>query len=368
MYKPIKNQGGFSLVEILVALVIGMFSTLAIFQTLALFESQRRTTGAAVDMQQTGLSALHTLEQDIRLGGFGLIDNGAMPCSTINASFQSTPIQIVDGGSGSDQLITTRLDSDTGGFATGGGRAQVLIPTTTTSITVDTGKALKPNEYILIAQAGACSLFKIASTYVTGTTPVAVVAQSNVAGSAGTVTIPSPIANATIIDLGLTMPFVTSTYSVSADGNLVQSDNGATTPTPLAANIVSIKAQYGVAPAGSQTINCWTEANSSGATCAPGNWSTLTPVTAARIKAIRIAVVARSALKEKPKSGTTCDATPGAPTADTAGTVSAWPSAGLPAGSSPPPDLSAIDSWPSCYRYRVYQTIVPLRNVIWGNL
>ena len=109
-------QGGFSLVEILVGLVIGMLAMLAIFQTLALFESQRRTTGEGAQMQQNGLAALYMLEQDIRLGGFGLIDNGSMPCFNINAYgspqsiFQSIPVRIQDGGTGSDTLITARFD------------------------------------------------------------------------------------------------------------------------------------------------------------------------------------------------------------------------------------------------------------------
>ncbi|HQT27133.1 MAG TPA: prepilin-type N-terminal cleavage/methylation domain-containing protein, partial [Burkholderiales bacterium] len=80
-----KGQKGFSIVEILVGLVIGMLALLAIFQTLALFENQRRTTSSGANMQQNGLSALYTLEQDIRLGGYGLIDNGSMPCFDINA-------------------------------------------------------------------------------------------------------------------------------------------------------------------------------------------------------------------------------------------------------------------------------------------
>lgn len=360
-------QSGFSLVEILVGLVIGMLAMLAIFQTLALFESQRRTTGAGADMQQNGLSALYALEQDIRLGGYGLIDNGSIPCFNINAYnpstvFQSVPIQIGDGGSGSDTLITARLDSDTGGVATGGARAQVTSASQS-SITVDTGIGLKANDYIMISQSGLdCSLLRVDGAYsYSGASPatVTVAAVANPAGSSGSPSFPS-YTSAIVVDIGQSMPFVTSTYSVSG-GNLVQTDNGAASPTPLTANIVNIQAQYGVAPAGSQSISCWT--NGTGNACSPasGNWASPAQSDFQRVKAIRIAVVAKSALKEKPKSGTVCDATTSAPLA--------WPSAGLPSGSSAPPtiDLSSDTDW-KCYRYRVYSTIVPLRNVIWGNL
>ena len=367
-----KRQKGFSLVEVLVGLVIGLLAMLAIFQTLAFFESQRRTTGEGADMQQNGLAALYALEQDIRLGGYGLIDNGSMPCFAINAYnpgsvFHSIPIQIVDGGTGSDQLITARLDSDTGGVATGGGRAQIESASQT-SITVDTGRGLKANDYILISEPTkfACSLLQVASSYAyvgTDPTTVALVSVANAAGTAGSATFPAYDGNsaspfAVVVDIGQSAPFVTSTFSVSS-GSLVENDNGAASSTPLVANIVNIQAQYGVAAAGSESISCWT--NATGSTCgnpSSGDWASPNYSDFERIKAIRIAVVAKSDLKEKPTSGTTCNATTTAP--------SAWPSV---SGQTAPPsiDLSSDTDW-KCYRYKVYSTIVPLRNVIWGNL
>ncbi|MHB1299821.1 MAG: PilW family protein [Burkholderiales bacterium] len=371
-------QGGFSLVEILVGLVIGMLAMLAIFQTLALFESQRRTTGEGAQMQQNGLAALYMLEQDIRLGGFGLIDNGSMPCFNINAYgspqsiFQSIPARIQDGGTGSDTLITARFDSDTGGIATGGGRAILAngVSALPAAITVDTGEGFKANDYILITQPSlSCSLLQVSGTYayVPGGDPTSIPVQGvvNAAGTAAAPTFPNYTGSsvtpyATIVDLGPTDPFVTASFYVS-NGSLVESDNGATA-VPLASVIVNLQAQYGVAPAGSQSISCWTDATGSNCSPASGDWSNPTSADFARIKAIKIAVVARSDLKEKPSGGATaCNTTTLAPIS--------WSSVGLPAGSSAPPtiDLSSDPDW-QCYRYKVYSTIIPLRNVIWGNL
>lgn len=371
-------HSGFSLVEILVGLVIGMLAMLAIFQTLALFESQRRTTGEGAQMQQNGLAALYMLEQDIRLGGFGLIGNGSMPCFNINAYgspqsiFQSIPVRIQDGGTGSDTLITARFDSDTGGVATGGGRAILAngVSALPASITVDTGEGFKARDYILITQSGlSCSLLQVSSTYayVPGGNPTSIPVQAvaNTAGTAATPTFPnytgsSATPYATIVDLGPTDPFVTSSFYVS-NGSLVESDNGATA-VPLASVIVNLQAQYGVAPAGSQSISCWTDATGSNCSPASGDWSNPTSADFARIKAIKIAVVARSDLKEKPSGGAAaCNTTTTEPIS--------WSAVGLPAGSSAPPaiDLSSDPDW-QCYRYKVYSTIIPLRNVIWGNL
>ncbi|HQT25912.1 MAG TPA: PilW family protein, partial [Burkholderiales bacterium] len=277
---------------------------------------------------------------------------------------QSIPIQIVDGGTGSDSLVTARLDSDTGGVATGGGRAQLAAAVSSIpgSITVDTGEGIKANDYIMISETGlACSLLQVTS--VAGTT-VNVQSVANSGGTSGSPSFPSYAGNASvpyavIVDIGQSAPFTTSTYSV-ASGNLVQSDNGGTAQ-PAVANIVNIQAQYGVAPAGSQSISCWTDAKGSKCSPASGDWANPTSADFERIKAIRLAVVARSSIREKPTSGTTCNATTAEPTA--------WPSAGLPTGSSNPPtiNLSSDSNW-QCYRYKVYSTIVPLRNVIWGNL
>ena len=261
------KQSGFSLIEILVGLVIGLVAMLAIFQTLALFESQRRTTGAGADMQQSGLTALYALEQDIRLGGFGLIDNGSMPCFNINAYgspqsiFQSIPARIQDGGTGSDTLITARFDSDTGGIATGGGRAILAngVSALPAAITVDTGEGFKANDYILITQSSlSCSLLQVSSTYayVPGGDPTSIPVKGvvNAAGTAAAPTFPNYTGSsvtpyATIVDLGPTDPFVTASFYVS-NGSLVESDNGATA-VPLASVIVNLQVQYGVAPAGS---------------------------------------------------------------------------------------------------------------------
>ena len=400
--KTDRYQKGFSLVEILVGLVIGLVAMLAIFQTLALFEAQRRTTGAGADMQQSGLSALYNLEQDIRLGGFGLVKpgivfnktrlQGSIPCQKIDAfgnssTFQSIPVQIQDGGGGlSDTLVTARLDTALGGVTTGQMHGYLVdapgaaAGTTTysgssSSITVDTGKALKANDYILVSQPPSdCTLMQVASTYnyaalaaPADPTTVSVGSASNPAGNTSAApTAATYTPGAEIIDIGKSNPFVISTFAVSS-GNLVETDNNASSSTPLAANIVNIQAQYGVAPSGSQSINCWTDAT--GTNCNPASstgWASPSPADYQRIKAIRIAVVARSPLKEK---ATGTSATGAAACNITTTAPATWPSAGLPTGSSSPPsvDLTADANW-QCYRYKVYWTVVPIRNVIWGNL
>src|SRR6185437_1961295 len=77
-----------------------------------------------------------------------------------------------------------------------------------------------------------------------------------------------------------------------------------------------------------------------------------------RVLAATIEVTARNSLKEKPSSGTTCDATPTATRPDRS---MDWLYQSM-AGAGIDLSTSATD-W-NCYRYRLFQTSVPLRNLI----
>ena len=149
-------------------------------------------------------------------------------------------------------------------------------------------------------------------------------------------------ANPRIYDLGA---FTQRTYSV-ANGSLVSQDFfSSLTQVQLANNVVSLKAYYGISDAGSQVVNNWVSAT--------GSWATPTAEDFKRIKAIRVAVVVRSPLKERlPPGQTVCAITTTAP--------ESWPG-------GPAIDLSNDSDW-RCYRYRTFETVVPLRNVLWANL
>lgn len=365
---PVRSQNGFSLVELMVGLALGAIATLAVFQTLSSFETQRLKTRSGVDMQQNGLLALYTIEQDIRSAGFGLIDTnttpGKMPCTNVNAytpatgsTFDSSPLKIANGGAGTDIITINSLNSDEGGIVTGGGAAKLVAPLSSiATMTVETPKALHDNDYILVNESGLnCSLLQV-----TGFTGVSGVDIAAVANSTGDDTVvpafPSYTTAATVINLGSTAPsFAKLKYQTDASYNLNRSTDNGETWNAVASNIVTVAAQYGVATAGSQAVACWTDAaaNASGtAPCTGIDWSTPSAAQVAQIKAIRVAIVARSAQKQG--SSGACTTTTTVPPSWTGG-----------------PDLTdsitAITDW-GCYRYKVYQTIIPVRNVIWGNL
>jgi type IV pilus assembly protein PilW len=126
-----------------------------------------------------------------------------------------------------------------------------------------------------------------------------------------------------------------------------------TTVSVLTADIVALQAQYGVAPAGSQDVNAWVSA-----TAATG-WNTLDSGKVKRIKAIRLAVVARSSKREG--TNVTFPCKDGTGTVVNANGPCVW------SDSEPVVNLSADPNWQK-YRYRIYQTIIPLRNIIWAGV
>ena len=77
------------------------------------------------------------------------------------------------------------------------------------------------------------------------------------------------------------------------------------------------------------------------------------------VMAATLELTARSGLKEKPTVGTTCDATPTASRPDRSQDwiYQSMAGAGI--------DLSTVSADWSCYRYKLFQTSVPLRNMIW---
>ena len=144
----IHHQQGFTLIELMIGLVLGLIASLAILTTISSFESQRNTTASGVDMQQNGLFSLYSIEQDIRMAGVGLIDAsvrpGTLPCTRLQPNnLDIAPVTITDGGTGSDTIAMHRLDSNTGGIVTGGQAAMLtsaLPATDINSIVVDTPK------------------------------------------------------------------------------------------------------------------------------------------------------------------------------------------------------------------------------------
>jgi type IV pilus assembly protein PilW len=116
--------------------------------------------------------------------------------------------------------------------------------------------------------------------------------------------------------------------------------------TPILDNIVQVQAQYG-----KDNVRDPADPNFG----IVSQWDDVTPAAGSpdwrRIIAVRVALVARSTTPEKPDPATgVCNTTAANPK---------W------ANESQEIDLSVTGADWQCYRYKVFQTVVPLRNLIW---
>ncbi len=332
------SQAGFGLAEIMVGMAIGLITALVIMQVVTNFEGQKRSTSGTADAQTNGSIALYTMQRQIQMAGFGLPvfshQNQPLSCDpspTVDHDGDAAtseigifPVVITDGVGNASDTVAVRI----GPTQMGG------IPITVTNVTgnvvsVTNNLGCAVNDVALAANGSVCSMSKV--TAMPSTMQVTLESASGIA------------TGASFACLGQWTEF---RYSV-ANNNLMENT------APSVSGIVNIQAQYGVSatPASNQVTE-WVDA--SGAT-----WAAPTVANRNRIKAIRVAVVARNGLLEKENVTNVCSSlTDDAPTG-----LCAW--AGTATSPAPEIDLKADPDWRR-YRYRVFETIIPLRNMIWS--
>lgn len=368
----LRRNRGFSLVEIMVGVVIGIIASVAIFQVFAVSERQKRTVTGASDAQTNGAIALYMLERDVRMAGWGLEGSIFANCNTIfsydggSGAPAINPLAaavITDGGAAPDSITLQYYDDPANrNFKFATTTLTSSMPQSSSILNVGStygcgnidvnGDGVINNQDVpraIVQQGGNCTLMDITSTNAQalnlqhnpgeGDNPPA--AYQNANGW------PAYTTGATIQCFNKSY---TRTYSINAEQLRVQNANssGLAETFDVAPEIVDMQAQYGVAPVGSQQVTAWVDAVGAGAWASP-----MTSTNIKRIKALRIAIVARSVHYEKPAAGGTCDAT----TPAMAATWSTW--AVFNTG-------TYGANW-QCYRYRVFEAVVPLRNVIWAN-
>lgn len=351
---PNTHQQGFSLVEIMVGLVIGLVVTLAVMQVFSVFEGQKRSTMGTADAQTNGNIALYNIQRDVQLAGFGLpmmdAANPPMRCTSL-ATAALSPVTITDGGAAagaSDTLVVRYGNSASAGIpavilAGGVVKPSPSLAAPTARVNVSNNMGCAVGDVVMVTRGTAC--------VIVGTT-----------AAGGALALPDNThidlrdgSDASIQD-GASVSCLGNwaSYTYSITSNQLARQVNAGTVDPNVAEIVNMQAQYGVSASGlDNKITSWVPAT--GAT-----WgATLTQANRNRIKAIRVAIVARNGLLEKEVVSTACS---GTDTANPTG-VCAWE--GAADNPAPTIDLSNIASWDH-YRYRVYETIIPIRSIIWN--
>jgi len=354
-----KRQHGFTLIEIMVGLVIGMIGVVVIMQILETAERQKRTTASGTDAQVNGTIALYTLERDIRLAGYGLASVNLLNCS-INAynsarnpnlfSFQAAPVVINPAG-----IPAGDAGSDVLQIVYGNSAGVVEADTLATNSTFPTYgmnnvAALSASEFILFTEtARQCWLGQITAVNSPNITTAA--NQWNPVGGPGVI-----YSNQARLFNAGRQPRVLI-YAVR-NGRLTQCDvlNSPCSDAAQTANgavwvetsqgIVGLTAAYG-RDTGAASISARATIPDTWDQTAPAADATDNPANAcawARIPAVSVALLARSSQFEA-----------------TAVTTAApqWR-----VGGGGTFTVAGLPDWQN-YRYKVFQTVVPVRNILW---
>ena len=371
-----------SLIELMVGAAIGLIGIVIITHIYLTNEQHKRTTTAAGGAQTNGAIALYALERDIRQAGFGLNSSYAFQCNcdeTTNSgcsaiqyyydtkysfppnaaitnsrnSLSLYPFIITGflgpGGNGPDTLSVFYGSDNERALST------MLIDNMITpgaDIKADGAAGFEAGNLVVLQSGTTCAMYQVTAV-VTETLQHA----ANIWNPAGGGTLPTwPKDSTRIFDLGARP--VWKTFGIKYDatntinyGKLQMTDQfrvltqGAVSQD-LMDGIVDLQAQYGKDTNGDGTVDVWTKVLSRNA---PANFDAIDIM---QVIAVRLAVLARDDYYQKPSTpGGPCEAT-------TAANQPTWSGGAFLT-------FNAAGALPSCYKYRVFETVVPLRNMIW---
>ncbi|HRE13211.1 MAG TPA: PilW family protein [Usitatibacteraceae bacterium] len=394
---PSRSQSGFTIVELMVGTLVALVATVIIFQVFAVSEGQKRTTTGASDAQQNGGFSLFQIERDLRMAGYGLNHMALLGCR-INGwyepggagfNFRLVPVEIINGvGGAPDQIRIAFGNSD---LFTAPAKMLQSMPSPAANYKVDNRFGFREGDLVVAAENGKdCSLAQVSG--VPGTPGLS----DNVIHNSGNYTnseganVPTqfnrpgglpppndvsygawnPATNTggRLYNLGAAPTVVT--YAIQ-NSQLV-SINGLTPGVPTATavlsdGIVQLQAQYGYDGNGDGQLPMTAPSNAA-VTLGTNTdqWSDSMPAAAtavdwSRVIAVRLVITSRSVTPERPNPATgLCE------------TTTTFPRWVAPApGASPPGtplDVQAAfadaNEW-RCYRYRAFEVVVPLRNMVW---
>ncbi len=403
------------MVELLVAMLIGLIGMIIIFQVFEVSEGIKRSTTSGGDAQQNGVIALYTMERDFKNAGMGFNDTAFAGCNIVGSdnkratpdfppagvTMKLAPVFITSGAATTapDQIsVLYGSQPQAVGSVTLG--ADMTTPTDDVFVTNPFG--YNPGDVLLLNEPNSgknCSIMEFNrigvssnqlkhdnTQYLSG--GVSRTPRFNKPGGLGVfydgfntpnVSRVFNLGNLYHLLPGGTVPVNLPVYNfyAVANGSLTVTsqflidNSGQPTVTSIADNVVHMRALYalddGINDGVTVTYNVGAPVKGDGIVdryVDAATFNALAPVPWANLIAVRIAVVSRSALPEKPSSGNLsdpCDATLSEPQ----WTGTPWAAAlnyktRLDVSAS----VAAPDDW-KCYRYRVFETTIPLRNWIW---
>jgi type IV pilus assembly protein PilW len=352
---------GFSLIELMISVVIGLLGVMVIFQVLSVWDSRKRTATAGSDAQIAGNIGMFNFERDLKLAGygFGSVPSNIIGCAVkaLNAEgqpsdFSFLPVEITQGAGAAK-------DSGAGGapdqVAVLYGNSNFFVDVQRFTFATNTSKksqsrvGIMRGDLIVVSDnattpsAANCAMVEVTDdsdldelTFVHAQAvyePAIGPKRASRFNPAGGVSTGSTMGR--LFNLGPSPS--RNVWQIRNGGVLAYTDTIMALPfRDIAEGIVDLQAQYGVGSPVTWTAN------------APPDWT--------QVSVVRVAILSRSKQYE--------------PTAVTAmaptyfgNSLSFNMDNVFGEGKSDEPNH--VYNWRN-YRYRVYEKVIPLRNMIWG--
>ena len=351
------QQAGMSLVEVMVAMVIGLIGIIIITQAYITSDNFNKSTLGEGGAQVNGLLGLYAIERDARMAGYGINHSNALACGAVGWYYNGNHSPNIQVGSPLSNIVIAPVYINTNADPTIPDQLTIMfssdmeraVPTSVISfasaipqLTVDGTTGFGSGDFVLVAKratAGACSMVRISSA--------PTVTQMQFLPGASTLNNPAAWGSLTggyttndlVYNLGT--PIV-RTYYIAGSKLLVAdalAQAAGAAASEIVDGVVDFRVQYGKDTNNDTQVDTWDQT----APTTSAGWQ--------QVQVIRMGLLARIGNYERPTAGTDCDATT---------TQQSWIGG----------DFEAVDTTTStsqdrCYRYRTFETVVPLRNMIW---
>jgi len=362
------TQTGFTMVELMVALVIGLIGMLIITETLIVNERFKRSSVSAGDAQTNGALSLSAIERDVRMAGAGIAHSQILGCNPLQFYWDQAPLgpiyskpanptstlpsftiapAVIEEGGGNPDSITIMYANE--GQRLTPGRLRSNMANGTSDLKLDEVAGFATDNVVIVSQSATCTMMQVTQVELGSAislhhSPTGTNYNPPVLGSL----FPAYTTGALVFNMGKPVVrryeitngslFLTNYFEMPAVGNIPVFNN---TAQLIYNNIVDFQAQYGKdngAGGGTAGDGIIDEYDSTSPTTSLG-WQ--------QVLAVRIGLLARSTNREKGSgSPSVCTATTVIPT---------WLGG----------NLKIPEGVPSCFKYRVFETVVPLRNMMW---
>ena len=372
------RQRGFSLVELMVGIGVGLLSTVVIATILSNSERQKRASSSGNDAQIAGSLALNELDRSIKDAGYGLTtDMGAMGC-TLQARYDAgtalasapanlRPVLITPDKDGKPSIITLMRSTAPSfslpakvksplfdpGVASGSPKTTLVLSSTLGIVQNDLLAVVTPPDDPT-TKLGACTVFqasslganlrdvqRVADAPWNGTGDLAAATSDQYVINLGALEVQTYTVEPQVNSKGVS----TSQYQLTLTRYIMR-DRASTTQV-IQTGVVDLKAFYGRDSDGDGIVDIY---DTSTPTTAQG-WS--------QVRSVRLAVLARSEQFEKE------EVTASEPLWNVGSAVKVAGS--IDCGSSKCIKMNpkaGDDSWKH-YRYKLFDLISPLRNQLW---